>query len=381
MPDVVVLCTEDQLNSDIRTIFSHEPVFEVTFLKTRTMGIQYLNYELPEINLINWSDPVLKSAEIVEEMRKDPWLHYGACIFIYNTSKDAEELRKLTGVNLLASIEKSRLNYYLPRVLEVMRDNPNLLNQWNFSSLVKSHLQGSFRLDRDAFDLIAHANLLVNFLSNANVIGREEKERIFALLIEQLMKVIEFGRGTGTGSILLDYDISSDLTNFSITPEDSSFSWNQVAPPSGTETEGFITTSITGAGKKFHIEAQHKKAQGGLVPNIFDTQKQETYQMGDTVFKQGEESNHLFFIVSGEYEVITNEKRISTLTPLDVFLGEMSFLLRNKRTATVKAVKPGHLVKISKQEYIHTLKDKPHYAFFLARMLAERLAKLHQVKT
>ena len=47
---------------------------------------------------------------------------------------------------------------------------------------------------------------------------------------------------------------------------------------------------------------------------------------------RGENSYHLFYIVSGQFEIIANGKCVSVLTPQDIFLGEMSFLL-SKPTA------------------------------------------------
>ena len=377
MPDILLLSTDDQLNSQIRSIVSEFEHFDLTVLKTRTMGVQYLNYELPEINIINWSDPVLQVNTIVEEMMNDPWLHFGACIFIYEKSSDAEKIRRVRGLNLLTYIERDRVGHYLNRVLAILDKNPNLLNQWNFSTLIKSHLQGSLKIERDAFDLLTHANLLVNFLANANLIGVLEKDQLFTFLLEKLMNIVEHSHGRGHGTILLEFHFNEAESLFKISTEDHSFSWDKT---SIQNPHDFISVALEGGQRSLIIRVQHQKAQGGLVPNIFDNQTREDFKPGETVFNQGEESSHLYFIVTGEYEVIANGKRISTLGPSDVFLGEMSFLLKNKRTATVKALTHGTLVKISKQQYIQTLKEKPHYAFFLARMLAERLAKIHQTK-
>lgn len=374
MPEILLLSTDDPMNGMIQDSVSRYPYFELTILKTKTMGIQYLNYELPEINIIHWSDKVIHVEAIVEELMRDPWLHYGACIFIYENSQEAEKIRKLKGINTLTLIEKNRVGHYFNRVLGVLNAHPNLLNQWNFNSLVKSNLDGRFEIDRDAFDLLTYANLLVNFLANANLIGLMEKEKLFTGLLEKLMWIVEHDHGHGQGKIFLEYHVGQNDSLFLISTEDRNFTWERMA----TSTDNFLSYSVKDNNRSLQIQIQHQKAQGSLVPNIFDPQKQEHFKPGDAVFQQGEESNHLYFIVSGEYEVIANNKRVSTLSPVDVFLGEMSFLLKNKRTATVRALTHGSLIKISKQEYIQTLKEKPQYAFFLARMLAERLAKLHQ---
>jgi CRP-like cAMP-binding protein len=57
----------------------------------------------------------------------------------------------------------------------------------------------------------------------------------------------------------------------------------------------------------------------------------------------------------------------------------MSFLLNNKRSATVIAVGRGQLMKISKQAFINAIREHPHYGIFLARLLAQRLDQVHEV--
>jgi CRP-like cAMP-binding protein len=55
----------------------------------------------------------------------------------------------------------------------------------------------------------------------------------------------------------------------------------------------------------------------------------------------------------------------------------MSFLLNNRRSATVRAAQPGILVRISKQRFINALKERPQYGLFLARLLSRRLLRHH----
>ena len=62
-----------------------------------------------------------------------------------------------------------------------------------------------------------------------------------------------------------------------------------------------------------------------------------------------------------------------------MFLGEMSFLLNNRRSATVKACGKCRLLRISKKEFLMVMKRKPHYSIFLARLLAQRLHRLNKL--
>ena len=63
------------------------------------------------------------------------------------------------------------------------------------------------------------------------------------------------------------------------------------------------------------------------------------------------------------------------LTPADIFMGEMSFLLNNRRSATVRAEGEGRLVKIPRKSFVAVIKNYPHYGLFLSKLLARKIAR------
>jgi len=95
------------------------------------------------------------------------------------------------------------------------------------------------------------------------------------------------------------------------------------------------------------------------------------------VVSEGEESNFLYYIASGTLSVLSGGRQISSLSPEDIFLGEMAFLLNNRRSATVVSKGRSVLLRISKNEFMNVVKEKPHYGILLARLIAQRLAKLN----
>lgn len=85
-------------------------------------------------------------------------------------------------------------------------------------------------------------------------------------------------------------------------------------------------------------------------------------------------SNDLFFIVEGKFGVYVNLKLNTVLTPSDMFIGEMAFLLNDRRTATVMAIGNCKLIKVPKTAFLSLIRKNPHYGIFLSKMLAQRLA-------
>jgi serine/threonine protein kinase len=70
------------------------------------------------------------------------------------------------------------------------------------------------------------------------------------------------------------------------------------------------------------------------------------YRAGEQVVAEGDVDNSLFIIVSGEVDVRKGSNRISLLSKGDCF-GEMSYLAKSERTATIVASKDLQLIKIS----------------------------------
>ncbi len=98
------------------------------------------------------------------------------------------------------------------------------------------------------------------------------------------------------------------------------------------------------------------------------------YKDKQIVCRQDEMSNDLFFIVEGKFGVYVNLKLNTVLTPSDMFIGEMAFLLNDRRTATVMAIGNCKLIKVPKTAFLSLIRKNPHYGIFLSKMLAQRLA-------
>ena len=110
------------------------------------------------------------------------------------------------------------------------------------------------------------------------------------------------------------------------------------------------------------------------IPGIMNTFEVINYKEKQVVCRQDEISNNLFFIVSGQFGVFVNKKFNSTLTPNDMFIGEMAFLLNDRRTATVVALgNDCKLIRIPKTAFLSLIRKNPHYGIFLSKMLAQRL--------
>jgi PAS domain S-box-containing protein len=103
-----------------------------------------------------------------------------------------------------------------------------------------------------------------------------------------------------------------------------------------------------------------------------------TYQKGDALFVEGDDSQDLYFLVSGHLEVLKGDKKIAEITEPGVLFGELSFLLGTKRTATIQAENEVRVLRIPRNEVSTFLKEFPTVAEKITEIIARRLDESSQ---
>jgi len=102
---------------------------------------------------------------------------------------------------------------------------------------------------------------------------------------------------------------------------------------------------------------------------------------GDLVFREGEPAHEMYVLLDGEVEVLKRSRggrdhRVALLGPTDCF-GEMSVVDMQPRSATVRAVAPSRLLRMSTEDmdalYRHDLKSYALVTLNIARDLSRRL--------
>ena len=118
-----------------------------------------------------------------------------------------------------------------------------------------------------------------------------------------------------------------------------------------------------------------------VLAHLTATLKQTTVMPGDTIFREGEPAHEMFALLDGEVEVVKKsrvgrEHRIALLGPSDSF-GEMSVVDMQPRSATVRAVAPSRVLRMSTEDmdalYRHDLKSYALITLNIARDLSRRL--------
>jgi hypothetical protein len=387
------------------------------FLKEKNEVIAYLKYELPEIKMMYFSDPSIEAGAILDEVRQDPWLHYGGFIAVHDDLNEKELLEMMHDQNVIAVLRRKEFERSFSRLMKILKQNKQILFQRGIQQHLLKNIAGSFVIDNDPLDITTYSNLVTNYLFNANLINKDTKEKLHVTLLELLINAIEHGNCTisydektewlesnrdimelirqkntdpaiRAKKVYFTYTLSPEFSHFSIRDEGEGFDWRGrlASKPDepGLHGMGMKMASVyvqnltyNDKGNEVSFQVAHQKNESNTIPAIFESSQELVFEDGQYLCSEGEESDYLYYIVSGTIYVYSKGKLVSSLTPDDIFMGEMSFLLSNRRSATVVSKGRSVMIRISKQDFVNLIKENPHYGIFLARLLAQRLARLN----
>ena len=92
---------------------------------------------------------------------------------------------------------------------------------------------------------------------------------------------------------------------------------------------------------------------------------------GRTVIIEGHTTGHLYVLIEGKLEVVKGDTVVATIGEPGAVLGEMSVLLDQPHTATVRAASDSIVYEFD--DAASFLRQQPGVALLIARMLAQRL--------
>ncbi len=103
---------------------------------------------------------------------------------------------------------------------------------------------------------------------------------------------------------------------------------------------------------------------------------------GDTIVREGDQADSLYLIQDGDFEIIKGmgseqEIILARMKPGD-FFGEMAFLDREPRSASVIALSDGFLLMIEGREFTRIMERYPTIPINICKELTRRLRELHK---
>jgi anti-sigma regulatory factor (Ser/Thr protein kinase) len=380
--------------------------------------IERLLTELPDLFLIDLSDAEIDVAGVIEAVRNDPWLFGGGIVALGDDDLDSEWVDASSEENFLALVRRDRIERDLPRILRIIEANPRLLFQRVVGPDLVPELSGRFVFENDPLVARCYEGLICNFLYNANRIDADTRDALSFAMYELLLNAIEHGncgisyeeKGAWleSGRPMLDfieeraadpvvaakrvslaYDISRERSRFRITDEGQGFDWRK--RDDRADGKAFLrahgrgiqmTRSVTDTlefneqGNEVSFEVAHQHDVASATPALLAGLPPQRLAAGDVLMQEGDAGDTLYFLVRGRFDVLTEGMLVAELGPDDLIAGEMAFLLRGPRNATVCARTDATVVAVSYERFVEAIREKPYYALLLARLMAERLQRV-----
>jgi anti-sigma regulatory factor (Ser/Thr protein kinase) len=425
MEYIVASCSDKNIVERIRKVveedFQNE--FLLQFPTSEKAILERLNFELPEMVIINFSDTGLSSDYLRDQILEDSWLHNFGIVGLYDRKTDKEEqiLEANKDINLLTLIDFSRIESHLGKSLRIINSNRQLIFQGFLADKLVNRMTGSFQIDNQDY-LVApvYGGLLAISLVRMSKIPSEDRHSVQMALSELILNAIEHGNcgisysektdwlatgesifelitdrckdpQTAVKKVSLEWDIDDETCRFTIRDQGSGFDVLAFRDKLKSDTRD----RLHGRGIVMAQMVAHKllyNKTGNQVSMIIKINENVTHaapagflgeevirvKAGDTLMRAGEFGDCIFYISSGKYTVYHRENPVGRITPADIFMGEMAFLLNNARSATVVADSPGQVIKIPRKSFIEVVKNYPQYSIFLAKILAQKLVRSNE---
>ena len=382
-------------------------------------ALDYLNMEMPDLACIDFSSNNVKPYELLDIIIGDPWLLHAGIIAFCDSRMEEERLDEMKKANIIDVISAEEIEEIVPKIMGIIKSNRQILFQRVIGVDIPSNISAAIQLENDLHAASCYANLLANFLYTTNKIDRDGKAGFAVVMHELLTNAIEHGncgitydektRELDNGGdiqglirkrcedpviakrhVLFEYTITGSSSKFRIADQGGGFDWRAVPDPTSEENcllshgRGILMARaftknlvFNDKGNTVEFEVEHSLPENCVMPGIFRDIEPTMVAPGEVILREGDISDFIFYIVNGRFEILVGEQTVSALSQEDIFLGEMSFLLEHRRTATVVAKTPGRLIKVSKRDFVEAIKKKPHYALLLARLLAQRIERIN----
>ncbi len=419
MSYIGVINTRDDIGNEITNLLESGGIRNYKMLSDEEEIIDFINFELPELLIINFTDSEIDVETIMNKIRHDTWMNNFGIIGLFNQETSTEELlmKKYPEFNILSLLDNMRFRSTLTKCIRIILENRQIVFNRDLSEKLFDKDVGSFEIGNDPFAVSIYAGLASSMLMQRGLIKPESRMHLQLVLSELIINGIEHGNcgitfdeksdflnnggniidliaqkcsetGVDRKRVRVEWDIARNRSKFIIRDEGEGFDIFRLKEK--IEKEGAYALHGRGIrmaslfaeriaynrkGNAALVQIRHEKDASREAPAGFSDEEIITVKKGDIVCREGELGDSLYYISSGRYSVWHNDRKVGTLDPSDIFMGEMSFFLNNERSATVVAETDGIMIKVPRKNFIEIIKKYPQYGLFLAKLLSRKLAR------
>ena len=418
MKKLLIASTNKEVISTVKTATQkYSEYFDPIYCPDTDEALSLIDYELPEIKVLDYTSTDMDSNRILAAIHADPWLHNGGIIAVVPNPAMMQQIEDKKDPNIIIVMTLYTFKENFERLLKILWSNQQFLFNRGIQDRMGGQEKGQFICDNDPLDTRLYASFLVNYLYCSNRIDDEGRFALQTALMELSTNALEHGNCGITyeeksewmksGKNVLDlidqkrslpenkdkkikisYFIGKDKSHFAIEDEGPGFDWKarmvsgdvpdfELEHGRGISLSRGLVSALhyNEKGNAVSFEITNVKDMSNTVPGIMVPFATIEYKRHEIVCKQDDPSNDLYFIISGRYGVYADGKLVSVLTPDDMFIGEMAFLLNDRRSATILSAGEGKLIRIPKVSFLNLIRKNPHYGIFLSKLLAQRVVR------
>lgn len=100
-------------------------------------------------------------------------------------------------------------------------------------------------------------------------------------------------------------------------------------------------------------------------------------ESGTVILKEGNRAESIYEMVEGYADVFKDRTKVGEISSGEVF-GEISFLTKSNRSATVKASSDCLIRRVKKDDFFELIKQHPAMMLSLSKQLADRIVRLNK---
>ncbi|MDR3147836.1 MAG: cyclic nucleotide-binding domain-containing protein [Treponema sp.] len=421
MGSLGVINSDPAIRKDLEEAFGEDHDLQehnLKFFSDEDEIFNFLTYDLPEIVIINFSDPLPIDA-ILTRIRNDNWFSNFGIVGLYRGEENTEIqlLEKYKFINMLTMLDSHQIRSHIRTTLQIIEQNFQIIFQQELNQNLLNEMSGSFTIENDILAIPLYAGMGTMLLTQRGFIDADRKMPLQLALSELIVNAVEHGncgisydektaameRGLSVVELVAEkcrdpvvqarkveftWDIGQKSTSFVIRDEGKGFNvrahLKKIASQDGMSLHGrgiklatlyAAELKYNDIGNQVTMTIRHDTQVERAVPLGFAHERVQVVKKGDIILREDEPSDYLYYIVSGTYSVYHNLKKVGSLSPRDIFMGEMSFLLNQRRSASVRADGPGKLILLTRKNFVNIIHSYPHYGIFLSKLLARRLVR------
>ena len=102
------------------------------------------------------------------------------------------------------------------------------------------------------------------------------------------------------------------------------------------------------------------------------------YPVGHWFFHPGDAGDVMYIVLSGEVNIVINEKIVEVVRPGGMF-GEMAVIDNRERSAGARAVAPTEAAAIDQRQFLELVRTHPLFSIEVMSVMTDRLRLLNQM--